>query len=111
MRAPETVPPHIYRMLEWYLMVRDKFPSLSHQYYERRAQVGAVTVSSRERQQFREELQHQFAPEIENIRKDLESVRLQLTHQQKWVRIWMALFVLVTVVAISNFLFMKIRPV
>ena len=32
----QAAPPHIYRMLEWYLLVKRDHPGLAHQYYERK---------------------------------------------------------------------------
>lgn len=37
-RSTDGAPPHVYRMLEWYLLLREKHPTLAHQYYERLSQ-------------------------------------------------------------------------
>ncbi|MBX9766440.1 MAG: hypothetical protein K2X47_04135 [Bdellovibrionales bacterium] len=37
-RSQDGAPPHVYRMLEWYLLLKEKHPTLAHQYYERLSQ-------------------------------------------------------------------------
>ena len=81
-RSAEGAPPHVYRMLEWYLLLKEKHPTLAHQYYERLSK----PVTAEGENLLRQELQHQLkstqsrlssqlSSEVEQLQRELSNLR------------------------------------
>jgi hypothetical protein len=74
-RTADGAPPHVYRMLEWYLLLKERHPTLAHQYYERLSH----PVRPEGEELLKQEILHQLKSSESRIKTDwsLEVSRLQ----------------------------------
>jgi transcriptional regulator with XRE-family HTH domain len=73
-RSGEVAPPHVYRMLQWYLALNDKYPALDAAFWLSTVSRDTLTTD-RERAN---QLDNALNGEIQNLSSNLHSAKLEL---------------------------------